>query len=73
MPSNRHCQFMRYVRQLYGCRTEQLMFVLARPDRYSPVFRSAALRNLVARTPVNVTQGRPYLERRRLVRCHYGV
>ena len=64
---------MRYIRQLYGCRTEQLMYVLSRPDRYSPLFRSAALRNLVASAPLTVTQGRSYLERRRLVRCHYGV
>lgn len=35
--------------------------------------RAAALRVLVARAPIEVTHGRPYPERRLLVRKHYQV
>lgn len=35
--------------------------------------RAAGLRVLIARAPVSVTLGRPFAERRRLVRQHYAV
>ncbi len=38
---------------------------------HSPQMCSAALRNLVCRAPIEVTSGRPYPEKRRLVRAHY--
>jgi hypothetical protein len=40
---------------------------------YSPWVRAAALRNLTCQAPLDVTLGRPYAERRRLVRKHYNV
>lgn len=40
---------------------------------YSARLRSAALRVLVGKSPLEVTQGRPYAERRRLVRQHYRI
>jgi hypothetical protein len=40
---------------------------------YNPRVRAAALRQLVARAPIEVTLGRPFPERRRLVRTHYGI
>lgn len=41
--------------------------------QYSPLMRVAALRNLIAAAPLEITQGRSYLERRQLVRIHYGI
>lgn len=52
--------------------TEQLLAVL-RERRYPPLLRLAALRWLIYWAPLDVTQGAPYLQKRRLVRLHYGV
>jgi len=40
---------------------------------YSARLRAAALRVLTAIAPIEVTQGRPFAERRRLVRRHYKL
>ena len=42
-------------------------------EGYSARLRSAALRVLVAKSPIEITQGRPFAERRRLVRQHYKL
>lgn len=42
-------------------------------DTYPARMRAAALRNLVAKAPLDVTQGRPFAARRKLVRAHYGI
>jgi len=42
-------------------------------DLYSPKMRSAALRNLVARAPLEITKGATFIQRRKAVRLHYGV
>jgi hypothetical protein len=44
-----------------------------RDKSYSALLRSAALRNLTCIAPLEVTQGQPYAQRRRLVRKHYNV
>ena len=51
----------------------QLIDVARDGKQYSPRSRAAALRHIVARAPITVTQGRPYAARRRLVRRHFGV
>lgn len=47
--------------------------VVRAKERYSPLLRSAALRNLIKMAPLEVTRGQPFLQARRLVRQHYGV
>ena len=46
---------------------------VVKDETYPPFFRAAVLRNLVNVAPIEVTQGRPFCERRRLVRAHYRV
>ena len=50
-----------------------LVRVASAKGQYTPLMRAAALRNLVASAPLEVTKGRCYLERRQLVRAHYGI
>lgn len=66
-------RFSRLVMQTYGLPVEQLIAVITAKDRFSVRLRAAALRNLVADAPLAVTHGRPFGQRRRLVRKHYGV
>ncbi|WP_157497518.1 hypothetical protein [Diaphorobacter sp. J5-51] len=51
----------------------QLVRVIQSKDAYSVKLRAAALRNLVCTAPLEVTLGRTFCERRRLVRAHYGI
>lgn len=44
-----------------------------RDKSYSALFRAAVLRNLVHTAPIEVTKGRCFAEKRRLVRKHYNV
>lgn len=52
--------------------SDQLVEIL-REKRNPWAWRVAALRWLVYRAPLSVTQGHVYVKRRRLVRIHYGV
>lgn len=52
--------------------TELLRIVRAK-NEYTPILRVAALRNLIALTPIEITKGRCYIERRKLVRSHYKL
>lgn len=66
------CQLVTYCyRQLPT--VEAAVEVVRAKDRYAPILRSAALRNLIRMAPLEVTRGQPYLQARRLVRAHYGV
>jgi hypothetical protein len=65
--------FSRLVAQSYGLSADQLVAVIKARDQFTVRMRAAALRNLVCSAPLAVTQGRPYAERRRLARAHYGV
>jgi hypothetical protein len=52
---------------------EALIGVVRSKRRYSTHYRAAALRDVVMNAPLIVTGGRPFAERRRLVRRHYGI
>ena len=68
----------RFIRLVSDCYRElrtidALIEVIKSKERYSPLLRAAALRNLIRMAPIEVKQGQPYLRARRLVRAHYGV
>lgn len=69
-------QRQRFYRQIYSTRgltIAQLIGVIKNHAIYSPRFRSAALRNLMGQAPLTITQGRPFAQKRILVRKHYNV
>lgn len=51
---------------------EQLLAILREP-RYPSLLRVAALRWLINRAPMELTQGSPYGTRRRCVRAHFHI
>jgi hypothetical protein len=58
---------------LRGLPNDQLVKIVRAKHRYSTHYRTAALRCLVGAAPLAVTGGRPFAERRRRVRRHFGV
>ena len=46
---------------------------IVRENRYPPLLRIAALRQLIHLAPLDITKGAPYCTRRRYVRQHYHV
>ena len=46
---------------------------IVRENRYPPLLRVAALRQLIHLAPLDITKGAPYCTRRRYVRQHYRV
>lgn len=64
--------FWGHIRTTYVLPAHHLVLVI-RDQTYSARFRAAALRNLVAVAPIEVTKGRCFAERRKLVRQHYQV
>ena len=46
---------------------------IVRENRYPPLLRIAALRQLIHLAPLDITKGAPYRTRRRYVRQHYHV
>jgi len=50
-----------------------LLRVVRSKEAYSALMRAAALRHLVAQAPIEITQGRPFAERRRLVRSYFKI
>ncbi len=73
LASEKRQRFMQHVRTTYVLPRFHLIRIIRSAESYSPQMRAAALRNLVYSAPIEVTQGRCYLEKRRLVRAHYGV
>ena len=73
LASPRRQRFFGHIRATDVLPVFHLVRVAQAKDQYSPLMRLAALRNLVASAPLEVTKGRYYLERRRLVRAHYGI
>lgn len=73
MISTRKRSFIRSVHQTYPHSVDVLLTIIRNKAHSSLSFRAGALRNLVWQAPLTVTQGRPYLERRRAVRKHYAV
>ena len=64
--------FQRAILASYGMTPAELC-VIVRERRHSLLMRVGALRNLIGSADLSITHGRCYLERRRLVRKHYGV
>lgn len=58
---------------LHGLPDQELVRIIRAKHRYSTYCRTAALRCLVGTAPLAVTCGRPFAERRRRVRHHFGV
>ena len=73
LASPRRQKFFGHIRATTVLPHHHLIRVVQAAHQYSPLMRVAALRILIANAPVEVTKGRCYLERRRLVRTHYGV
>lgn len=66
-------RFFALIRQTYAHPACALIDIVRNKERYSVLLRSAALRSLVCSSPVELTLGRCYAERRRIVRAHYGI
>lgn len=73
LASEKRQRFFGHIRATNVLPIHHLVRVASAKNQYSPLMRAAALRNLVASAPVEVTKGRCYLERRKLVRAHYGI
>ncbi len=73
MNRKRILRFGLMIFQTSGLDQETLVHIVRARKRYSTHFRAAALRNLICDAPLAVTGGRPFAERRRRVRRHYGV
>ncbi|RUP35714.1 MAG: hypothetical protein EKK45_00310 [Curvibacter sp.] len=73
LASEKRQRFFGHIRATDVLPPHHMLRVIRSKERYTPFFRAAVLRNLVCNAPVEVTHGRPYAERRRLVRDHYGV
>lgn len=69
----RRAYFYRLVHETYGLAEAELLVIIRAKGVFSPRYRAAALRHLHRIAPLDVTQGRPFAEARRLVRRHYGV
>ncbi|CAN7650979.1 hypothetical protein LJR129_005083 [Acidovorax sp. LjRoot129] len=69
----REQRFIALIRETYSQPPHALIEIARNKDRYSVILRSAALRNLVSSSPTELTLGRCYAERRRIVRAHYGI
>jgi hypothetical protein len=66
-------RFGKLVFLTYGLSIGELVHIVRATTRYSTQYRAAALRNLACSAPTSVTGGRPYADRRRRVRQHYGI
>jgi hypothetical protein len=66
-------RFSRLINETSHFNESDLLLIVRSKDCYSPRYRAAALRHLVMCAPLSVTQGRPFAERRRMVRVHYGA
>lgn len=73
LASERRQRFFAHIRSTYPLQAHHLIRIIRDRTQYSPLLRVAALRNLISSTPVEITQGKSYTTRRRLVRDHFGV
>ena len=73
LTSEKRQRFWLQVRTTYVLPSFQLIRIIRSVESYSPLMRASALRNLVCSAPYEVTRGRCYSERRRLVRAYFGV
>ena len=65
--------FFAFIRETHTLPVASLRTIVANKAHSSPRYRAAALRNLMQASPSVLTQGRPFAEKRRIVRLHYGV
>jgi hypothetical protein len=78
-PSSRNLRFRAQVYRLFEALRRQeitdddLVRTVRASGTCALTLRAAALRVLIGRAPLSVTQGRPYIERRAAVRAHLGV
>jgi|JI10StandDraft_1071094.scaffolds.fasta_scaffold80572_3 hypothetical protein len=73
LASPRRQAFMAQIRATYAMPLAVLLNVVRNRDSYTPLYRTAALRNVVCAAPLDVTQGRCFAERRRLCRSHFAI
>lgn len=73
LASEKRQRFFGHIRATNVLPIHHLVRIAKAREQYSPPMRAAALRNLVAIATLEVTHGRSYVERRRLVRAHYGI
>lgn len=72
-PTQRLSRLSRYLMQLHGATTDHLLAVATDKARFHTLYRLAALRWLISKSPLSVTRGAPYAQRRRAVRLHYKI
>ncbi len=65
--------FFAFIRATHTLPVASLRSIVANKAHSSPRYRAAALRNLMQAAPLDVTLGRPFAEKRIIVRLHYGV
>ncbi|ABD71990.1 hypothetical protein Rfer_4304 (plasmid) [Rhodoferax ferrireducens T118] len=69
---DKHFRFYRDIRYCYTMTQERLVDIV-RNKQLSPMFRAAALRNVVCNADITITKGRTWGHRRRLVRQHFNI
>lgn len=65
--------FFANIRAAAKLSSEELIRIAKAKGEYHPRVREAALREVMWRAPLEVSQGKPFGLRRRLVRQHYGI
>ncbi len=73
LASEKRQRFFGHIRATSMLPVHHLVRIAGAADQYMPRVRAAALRNLVAEAPLEVTKGAPFAQRRKAVRLHYGV
>lgn len=73
LASEKRQRFFGHLRATEVLSDYHLVRISRSSEDYKPSVRAAALRQLISRAPLEVTQGRPFAESRRLVRAHYGI
>ena len=71
--SERRLRFQRLVLQAWSLQAVDLVALVRDREGLSTLARVAALRALIGKASIEVTQGAPYITRRGYVRQHYGV
>ncbi|MCY1165250.1 hypothetical protein D9M73_51530 [compost metagenome] len=73
LASEKRQRFFGHLRATEVLPIHHLIRIARSSANYSPTMRAAALRQLIAQSPIDVTKGRPFAERRHLARAHYGI
>jgi len=73
LASAKRQRFFGHIRATNVLPIYHLVRVAKAKNQYSPLMRTAALRNLVGIAPLEITKGACFAKRRRLVRSFYGI